>query len=215
MSDDSWYRGEEWDEASRVDFEERLSRTRSSKPQYLRIKAAALLGSNDPVIQRAGIDLMRRLIEGYPADRLNVPFAHEQLGDYFRVIGERDEAKKEYRSSIAKSLPNRSGTKWPDLSLVELLIDDGETQEGVELWQTCRSMSRGQELFPAVAFDFYRVEAKVLAATGDRVGATGAAKRALEAVAATRSSARNHPHLGLVEDVDEGSLAYLRSLVQQ
>ena len=209
MGDEHWYRGAAWDKVARAEFEERLSRARSQRPQYMRIKATHLLDSDDPVARAGGVDLMRRLIDEYPDDRLSVPFAHEQLAMYFEKQGLREEAKNEYRQSIAKALPNRSGTRWPDLSLVELLIDDGEVEEALERWEIARTMSRGQDVFPAVAFDFHRIEAKVSLTIGDQQAAEAAAQKALAAAAATQSNALHHRNLGLVES-DEATLAFLR-----
>lgn len=157
---------------------------------------------------------MRRLFEEFPRDRLHVSFGHEQLGDHFVKQGSREEAKNEYRAGITNALPNRSGMRGPDFSLIDMLIDDGEREEALERWQATCSFHSGEYLFPAIAFAFHRVEARVLAMTGDTEGAAVAARLALDSAAATRSNARNHPQLGLVE-ADEATLTLLRTLAGQ
>ncbi|WP_010522064.1 hypothetical protein [Aquimarina agarivorans] len=70
MSKDDWYRNTEWNDQIESEFEARLKRSRGNfnKAQYLRIQASYLLNSQETENQKKEIQLMKKVIDGYPEE---------------------------------------------------------------------------------------------------------------------------------------------------
>jgi hypothetical protein len=88
-----------------------------SLPGYLRAKGAALLRLNDPQALPTAIRLLERVTREWPELRplpmgklVDVPWAHELLGDAQRRHGDLRAAEVNYRQSLAKADSNRNGT---------------------------------------------------------------------------------------------------------
>jgi tetratricopeptide (TPR) repeat protein len=198
-----------------MDFETRLKRARvHNRPQYLRIKALALLDSPSSGFHRAGMGLLRRVIEEFPDDRLQVAFAHERLGDEQGRLGQSRIAIDEYRRSIAIN-PGGSGTTgMVRVKLAELLASEGSVSEAKSEFEQAELDSASERLiFPANEFEFQRVGVEIAHADEDAESAQAHARAALEAASSTRSGAAKHPTLGLVS-ADPVILEQLRRVAQ-
>ena len=126
MNDDNWYRGESWDEQTKEQFEQKLKRSRGSynKAQYLRIKGSNLLKSTMPQKQKAGSELLSRVISEYPNETSQVMFAHEELGDYYSDKKEYTQAELNYRKcvSLYKEFGRSGSSGIGDIKLAEVII---------------------------------------------------------------------------------------------
>lgn len=105
MARDDWYRNKEWDDEIELAFRTRLNRSRClyNKTEYLRIQAAYLLASSDPVLQGVGLSLMNELLADYPDidDVIVNKFdALVGLADYFYTKSKYEDAFVHYRKAI-------------------------------------------------------------------------------------------------------------------
>ncbi len=206
-----WFRSSDWSSTSRDEFESRLSRARrNSRPQYLRIKAVALLDGGRLDSADA---LLERVIDEYP-DSIDARFALELRGDIALRRGHLDVAADYYRRAIGDedALPNLSGTTGQvHVKLAEALFTLDAERYGSEVTD---------HLHRAVAHlrfnnDIFRwsvLNARAAARAGDHVAARESALRALDAANAGPQLSR-HPTVGLV-DADPGTLAWLEGLVR-
>jgi predicted Zn-dependent protease len=201
---DEWFRSAAWDGAAREDFERRLLRSRrTSRAQYLRIKAIAL-GDAGEVDDALG--LLRRLIDEYP-DSFDVPLAFELIGDYERAAGRLTEAESSYRHVLAL---------WPDLnttsgmvhtSLAEVLLaEDHEVTDAMHLLEQAVPHLR----FNSEIFRWNLALARAADRLGDLETRRHAARRALELVERGPQLSR-HPDVGLARP-DSATLGLLRRL---
>src|SRR4051812_37189935 len=121
--DRDWFRGEEWDEKARAEFARRLGRARrTSRPQYRRIKAGALLKSDDPSRQAAG----RSLLEENLVDPITLDFerviALTLLARHDRLRGQTEAAEVRFRTALDISTESgRNGEE--EIELAELLLE--------------------------------------------------------------------------------------------
>jgi hypothetical protein len=68
---DDWFRTGRWNDEERAAFEARLARARSyNRPQYLKIKAAALREAGMPAV---AVELLNRVLDHY-SDALDAPY---------------------------------------------------------------------------------------------------------------------------------------------
>jgi tetratricopeptide (TPR) repeat protein len=213
-----WFRSPDWSPAAREGFERRLARAREhNRPQYLRIKALALLDSPVPDIRAAGRGLLDRLItECAGTSPLEACFAHELLGDAYRREGKLDEAESHYRACMHLARPDRSGTSHLyDLSLAEVLLaaPESRTAEAGDLLEQVRTFmqSRPGGWFHSELFRYEVAVARLAAKTGDRQRAAASARKALELAAIDQPQLSRHPDVGVVR-TNDATLGELRLL---
>lgn len=129
MASDDWFRTGGWDDEERAAFEARLARARShNRPQYLRIKAAALREAGSPA---AATELLSRVLDQY-TDALDAPYCAELLGDIALEAGDPASAEAHYRVSL-RLRPDQNATSGEvHIGLAEALIAQGRFQEAVE-----------------------------------------------------------------------------------
>lgn len=189
-----WFRSQDWSDGAQQDFESRLRRARpGSRPQYLRIKALALVEHGE---SESAATLLRRIIGEYPEVWTEVAFAHELLGDLCRTAGDLAGAESEYRLALAVS-PSLSGTSGEvHVKLGEVLLQsDGGAIPEIEALLTA---ARAQVTFNTTAFRVNVLTARVANAVGDVDRRRRAAAAALDLVGAGPQFPR-HPTVGLVE----------------
>lgn len=194
-SKDDWFREPCLSEESRTEFERRLSRARSSRPEYLRIQAHSLLsaGSFD-----SALDLVDRIRADHP-DHLTA-WILEQRGDCLRALRRSGEAIEAYVQALEEMKRDRGLLGNAHFSLAELVceINRDDLYERTlgyltEFWDSA-------PLFPAHEMQQFGWTAILLDRLGQSEEAKPPARRALAAVAKQRSKAANHPTLGLVGD---------------
>jgi tetratricopeptide (TPR) repeat protein len=100
---EEWFRSGDWSAEAQEELEARLHRARAhSRPQYLTIKAGALLGHGGRTEAEGARHLLRRVIETYP-ESLDVVAAHELLGRLDAAEGDRRAAIAHYRQALQLS----------------------------------------------------------------------------------------------------------------
>ena len=202
-----WFRSPDWSSDAQRDFETRLGRARlRSRPQYLRIKALALV---DAGRLDAAATLLRRVVDDYGDDWSQVTSAHEHLGDICRSTGDLAGAESEYRRVLMLS-PTLSCTSGEvHLKLGEVLLAAG-VDDFAEIERLIVA-ARPHSVFNKTAFRANVLEARVAAAVGDVERRRASATAALSLVSAPSQFTR-HPTVGLV-DASPSLLAEVAAMV--
>lgn len=133
-SDRDWAHEAAFDDQTMDAFERRLARARpENRAQYLRVKGATLLGAGDDAALPVAISLLHRVVDEYD-DFLQVPWAHELLGEAYRRTGELDRAEHHFRTCLATADERRSGTSdVTELLIAEVLLEKSQPEAALEL----------------------------------------------------------------------------------
>lgn len=192
---DDWFREPCLSEDAKAEFERRLSRSRSSRPEYLRIQAGSLLSAGAP---NDALELVNRILSDYP-DHLTA-WILDQQADCLRALGRSDEAVEAYIHTLEEMKRDRGLQCHAQFSLASLVYDlrrDSLYQPALEylteFWDS-------DPMFPAHEMQQFGWTAILLDRLGQSEDAKPPARRALAAAAKQRSKAANHPTLGLVGD---------------
>ena len=184
-----WFRSSDWDDAAEADFEARLRRARAhNKPQYIKIKALALLESGR--IESAE-ELLHRVLDQYP-DALDAAYCAERLGDHAQARGDALAAEDFYRRALALRPDLNATTGEVHIGLAETLIAQTRFEEAIEALEYQPVARLG------LAHGLCRWNAALAEAAlglGEAQVAADAASRALELVEAPDQFAR-HPGVG-------------------
>ena len=198
MSKDDWFRVACLTEEANEQFEERLKRSRSSRPEYMRLQAQALMEAG--AYQRA-ILLLRRIFDEHP-DHLDA-WLHESVAECYHQTGQFAEAIQEYRRSI-EAMRHRPGLRSNAPLLLARLVCE---QSMADLYEECLQFMTEfwdpNPLFPRVELHQFGWTAILLDALGRHEDAKPSARRALGAAAKTRSNATKHRRLGLASETDQ------------
>jgi Flp pilus assembly protein TadD len=202
MGREDWYRGPVWDLATRAHFEEKLSRARTQRAQYLLIKGCGLTEADDRSVWAAGRELLQRVLDEHPGDKQCVISAHHDLGWSLAREGADTEAAHHYEQSLALQRHPRAPSFDPGtrLILAELIVDAGWEHrygEAVDLLGEFVS-SRPGGLFPDEHFRLLLVEARIAERLGRTDIARRDAERALELYAKNESVFPRHPGVGVI-----------------
>lgn len=118
VASDEWYRSAKWGSPAREAFEARLGRARGyNRPQYLKIKALALLESDQ---EADGVALLRRVLDDH-RDSLDAAYCAERLGDHYLAKGEAGAAEDHYRLALALQPDQNATTGEVHIGLAEAL----------------------------------------------------------------------------------------------
>ena len=131
-----WYLTQDWDEKSQIEFEDKIKKSRGSynKAQYIRIKGSCLIESKETWKQKAGVCLLERVIKDYANEILHSYYAHEQLGDYYRLIGYFEKSIFHYQKVLDYYKEDRNGTSGiADIKYAEVMLDANKKEEYVDL----------------------------------------------------------------------------------
>jgi Flp pilus assembly protein TadD len=201
MAKDDWYRGPVWDLATQQRFEQKLSRARTQRAQYLLIKGYELTQADDGSVWAAGRGLLQRVLDEHPDDGLCVIDAHHDLGRSLAREGAYTEAAHHYEESLALQRQRGGGVDpGTRLAVAELIVDAGwehRYQEAVDLLGDFVS-SRRAGLFPIEHFRVLLVEARIAERLGRADIARRDAERALELFAKNESVLPRHPGVGVI-----------------
>ena len=194
---EEWFRSSEWDVRAQREFEERLHRASSSYgPQYLRIKALALMDHGGDPEARGARELLVRLIETYPGSG-DVVMAHEQLGELDAREGHRSAAEAHFRAAM-RLAPERHTRGDAALRLPELLIEDDTDESRREARQVLDAIPPDSLVFAAQRFRFAVARARLAQAEGDDAEARRYAENALTEAGRDAPDFPRHPTVGLV-----------------
>jgi tetratricopeptide (TPR) repeat protein len=194
---EEWFRSRDWSAEAQEDFEARLHRARAyNRPQYLTIKAGALLGhGGQPEIEGAR-RLLLRVIETYP-ESLDVVAAHELLGGLDAREGDRRAAVAHYREALRFS-PERHVYGDARLRLPELLIEDGSVEAQREAGELLEALPPVALTFSSQRFRYAVARARLARNSGHLAEARRYADDALREAETIKPDFRHHPTVGRV-----------------
>jgi hypothetical protein len=212
---DEWYRDPRWSKTVEEEFERRLARARVfNRPQYLRIKALALLENGGKKERIAAHGLLRRVIEDYddPLNDFDFLIARETLAELDAADGSMDEAEAQYRAALSVS---SEGHVRGDahLAFPELLIRRGGTANLTEAEQILDGVNMIDLTFKVQRFRYFVCRARIAEANGDADAAAAHALAALREASTTAPDFSRHPDIGHVPH-DEVLLGDLRRLAR-
>lgn len=168
--------------------------------QYRTAKAAALLGSGDPVRIAAGRELLEQNLttQGiHDYERVGILVL---LAELARSDGRLDEAEGRLREALQIAGPDGSGTNGEEeIRLAEILVERGGVDRLREAKALLDRRAGDPPLFVRSRYRLFVAQAGACVALGDPRGAAAWAEAALAAADATDSGLRNHPRLGLVD----------------
>jgi tetratricopeptide (TPR) repeat protein len=211
---DEWYRDARWDRRTEEEFERRLRRARAhNRPQYLRVKALALLDHGGRKERRAARDLLQRVLTDYP-DSLDVVVAREALGQICEREGDHEEAEAHYRAALGRSLEGHVHGD-AQLRLPELLIRTGGTEKLADAEAILASIDvEGDLAFKSQRFRYAVCRARVAARQGELGEAAGHAAAALREARTDAPDFPRHPTIGHV-DADRAVIRELERLARE
>jgi hypothetical protein len=212
MSRDDWYRCTDWDPKTREEFFRRLSRSRRSKGQYLRIQAS-YLQQTDKRLVPAAIELLDLMFTQFP-DPLETAQGHLQKADCLELVGDCEGAIGEFRRALEaeRTFPKAGTQAWLDFGwFVAERRYDALYPEALAVLVEFLPLRRGI-LFPVDVFRLHGIRALIAAEQGRTVEAVEEARLAMEAAEKPTSGFRYHPNVGLVRDRDSEITRRIASL---
>lgn len=201
MPPTDWFRSTDWGEAAERDFRQRLARSRPhNQIQYRRIKAAALLDTEDPSKATAGQRLLIEIVESPEAPEFEKVMALSMLGRRALREGRLDEAEANLREALGIAGQDGSGTSGlEEVWLAQVALGRGD-RAGL---QEARALVERRAAYPplilSARFETWLTAAKVALALGEPAAAAGWAREALALADADHAGLANHPRLGLVQ----------------
>ena len=198
MGREDWYRNKSWDDATEAAFRTKLARSRTSRPQYLRIQASYLT--------EASPSTALQLIEEYfdTGDESDVSNALCARAEAYLTLGRRAEAVAAYKQALQweEAHPRRILTARTDLP--KLVAQDRISEEydyALDILATRFSPMDHQ--FPSTRYLWNGSCALIVYEQGRVVEAREFAERALRAAMETESPFRYHRTVGVVRDTSD------------
>lgn len=195
MGREDWYRNKEWSAATEAAFRARLSRSRTSRPQYLRIQANYLAGCY-PI---AALGLIDEYFE--TGDEFDVANAFCVRAEACRALGRTGEAVAAYKRALAweEAHPRHLSTARMDFpKLVAEARIAGEYDYALEILKS--RVDASDHLFPSARYLWNGSCALILYDQGRIAEAREFAEHALHAASETESPFRYHRRVGLVRN---------------
>jgi tetratricopeptide (TPR) repeat protein len=209
---EEWFRSPDWSAQAQEQFEQRLRRARAfNRPQYLRIKALALMDDGGKAKATGARELLARVIDTYPESG-DVVMAYEHLAELDVREGARSSAEAHYRTALRLS-PERHVFGDAALRLPELLIEDGSDSKRVEARELLDGLTPDDLVFASQRFRYAVARARLERASGNRSAAKRYAEAALAEAARETPDFPRHPTVGRV-GVDRKVLQEMRDLLQ-
>ena len=210
---DDWFRSSDWSANAQEEFERRLGRARAfNRPQYLRIKALALIEHGGKPQAAGARQLLVRLIETYP-ESLDVVLAHEHLGELDAREGRPREAVAHFRAALQLS-PKRNVCGDAALRLPETLIEQGNDDQRAEASRLLDAIAEADLVFASQRFRYAVARARLAQASGYEAEAKAYAENALTEAARDTPDFPRHPTVGLVK-ADRKVLKEMRKLARR
>ena len=198
MGRDDWYRNTEWNPDTEAAFRAKLSRSRSGRPQYLRIQAG-YLAERYPL---AALSLVDEYFE--TGDGFDVPTAFCVRAEACCALGRIDDAVAAYKRALAweEAHPHHISTARIDLPrLVAERCLSSEYAYALDILATRFKPMDHQ--FPSTRYLWNGSNALILSELGRAAEAQELAELALRAAALTESPFRYHRTVGVVRDTSD------------
>jgi tetratricopeptide (TPR) repeat protein len=195
MGRDNWYRNTDWSAATEAAFRHKLSRSRSSRPQYLRIQADCLADSHP----RAALELIEEYFE--TDDEFYVPLAFCTQARAYCRLGKIDDAVAAYKQALSweEFHPRHispARTYYPKLVAERRL--SGEYDYALDI--LANRFQPMDHQFPLERYHWNGSNALIASELGHQTEAREFAERALRAAAQTEGPFRFHRNVGIVRD---------------
>jgi tetratricopeptide (TPR) repeat protein len=195
MGRDDWYRNSDWSPATEAAFRDKLSRSRSSRPQYLRIQADYLINGHP----RAALALIDEYFE--TGDESDVSLALCTQARAYCWLGNIGEAVAAYKRALRweESHPRQTSparTYFPKLVAEKRLSREYDYALDI----LANRFRPSDHHFPLDRYHWNGSNALIASELGHRVEAREFAERALQAAAQTESPFRYHRNVGIVRN---------------
>lgn len=209
MGRDDWYRNTQWNADTEAAFRDKLSRSRSSRAQYLRIQASYL---TDDYPQAA-----LRLIEEYfeTGDAFDVPMAFFAQAQAYSSLGKISEAVAAFKGALSweELHPGHispARTYYPKLVAENRL--SAEYDYALDI--LANRFQPMDHQFPLERYHWNGSNALIANELGHFAEAREFAERALRAAAQTESPFRFHRNLGIVRNMSDDFGRRIKRLAQ-
>ena len=204
MRSEDWYRNKCWDAEVEAAFNDKLSRARSQKAQYLRIQGSLLKESAPD----AAIELLMRSIE--EGDDFHIAHAHLDIAHANCVSGNVDAALEALEAVLEQEerQPNVRTTAAYDFAFLVALHQRQERYD-----RALALLEReGAGFFATMLFEAEAARALIYAARGNHALARQAARKALAAEAVKEGWIPGYPDVGVVPANESPLLDRLRTI---
>lgn len=198
MASDDWYRNDDWDAAAEARFRAKLSRSRSSRPQYIRIQAGYLTQTHPQVALQ--------LIEEYfdTGNEFHAQMAYWTRAEAYRHLGKVDEAVTAYRAALRweQTHPGHVSPARSDFPryVAEHRLSD-EYDYALDVLANHFRLEDHQ--FPLIAYHWNGSHALILSELGHHAEARDFAERALREAEKTESPFRYHRNVAIVPNATD------------
>ena len=196
MATKDWFRNTEWNAAIEADFRTGMSRARSGRSQYLRIQASYLADSHP----RVALALLDEFFAS--TDLFDAAQAHVDRARAFVALGDLDAAMSSYEDALQREreFPRLRTTAYTDYAC---LVANHHVASRYSRALEVLNARPEEPLFPLERYRKHGARALLLLDLGRDEEAVRAAESAMEAARQVSSGLRYHPHLGLVEDIND------------
>ncbi|TGK07691.1 hypothetical protein EHO59_06210 [Leptospira semungkisensis] len=202
---DDWFRGPVWDEQTRLEFFQRLARSRGSfhKAQYARIKAHGLFESGDPERINESLKLLKTVEAEWP-EPSEMAMCYLQMAQCHAALGQQEAAIESFEQCISAqrfypNLQTRVLLDFPEYIAVNRLVNlYSRALELLSEWEKQGAAT----VFPADKFTALASRAIFANDTKNLEQAIDLANQALSVSEVQHSGFRYHSRLGLVESED-------------
>jgi tetratricopeptide (TPR) repeat protein len=209
VSREDWYRNETWDSAIEAAFRAKLARSRTSRPQYLRIQASYLTASAP--------EIALQLIEEYfdTGDDFDLPNALCARADAYLTLNRATDAVDAYKQALEweKAHPYRISSARIDFPrlVAEVCISN---EYGYALDVLTTRFSPMDHQFPITRYFWNSSCALIAFEQGNMIEAREFAERAIRAAMETESPFRYHRAVGVVGDTSDDFGQRIKRIVQ-
>lgn len=204
-----WYRRSTWSAADACDFEQRLSRSRSQRAQYLHIQAGHLAETCKARLAGPAIALASRCLEEDPNGFFEVS-AHLTIAKANGTLGNKVGALEAYRAAV-KAEARQPGRYCAYLEYAWFAVTNDLTDAFGDVLDAMESMEEGDLAFPIAQYKYFASLALISNELGDVANARRMARNAVEAETRAAPFAR-HKDLGIVRNVEPAIQKLIRRL---
>lgn len=198
MGRDDWYRNAEWNAETESAFRAKLSRSRSGRPQYLRIQAS-YLSERYPL---AALKLIEEYFE--TGDKFDVPNAFCVRAEAYRVLGKIDDAVAAYKGALDWEDAHPHHISTARIDLPKLIAERRLSNEYDYALDILAARFKPMDhQFPSTRYLWNGSNALISSELGNVAEAREFAERALSAAAQTESPFRYHRTVGVVRDTSD------------
>lgn len=193
-------------------FEQRLSRARGQRSEYLRIQALTLADTQNPEYAATAIDLAKRHLEQKP-NGISAAQMHATIARAFETLGDILGAVESYRSAIEFEFqrPNVRGYHYIDFAWFVAIHELSAHYE--EALKVITQNKQDQDLmFPSNQYRYFASLALISAGLGDSENARHMANNALASATIEKGPFWRLPLLGLVKGKTDAARVRLQRL---